>query len=231
MTGEERQPPRADDAGLLNVLATEHWSLLATRSLTYSESLSRVTMFLSILSGSVITLALIAQADHFGDTFVLITILILSVVLFVGVTTAARLGKLNEDDLRWVMGMNRLRHAYMEKYPELAPYFVASSHDDFAGIGLTTGFVAPPPRGLGQLGHGVQTLPGMISIISAVVAAALGGMIAHALGGSLWVVLASAVGAFLVIGLLILALGYRSFVRFRDGLMPVFPSADTPKSQ
>ena len=28
----------------LQVLATEHWSLLATRSLTYTESLSRVTI-------------------------------------------------------------------------------------------------------------------------------------------------------------------------------------------
>src|SRR6266508_4159530 len=84
--GEEKQPPALDDPGLLHVLATEHWSLLATRSLTYSESLSRVSMFLSVLSGAVIALALVAQADHFGNTFVLVAILILSVVLFVGVS-------------------------------------------------------------------------------------------------------------------------------------------------
>jgi len=50
----------------MQILATEHWSLLASRSLTYSESLSRVTMFLSVLSGAVIALALVAQADRFG---------------------------------------------------------------------------------------------------------------------------------------------------------------------
>ena len=40
------------EPGRLQILATEHWSLLATQALTYNESLSRVSMFLSILSGS-----------------------------------------------------------------------------------------------------------------------------------------------------------------------------------
>src|SRR6184192_3723148 len=40
-------------AARLQILATEHWSLLATRALTYNEALSRVTIFLSILSGAV----------------------------------------------------------------------------------------------------------------------------------------------------------------------------------
>src|SRR3989442_1388561 len=38
----------------LQILATEHWSLLATRALTYNEALSRVSIFLSILSGAAI---------------------------------------------------------------------------------------------------------------------------------------------------------------------------------
>src|SRR5438445_566446 len=46
----------------LQVLATEHWSLLATRALTYSEALTRVTIFLAILSGAMIALALAALA-------------------------------------------------------------------------------------------------------------------------------------------------------------------------
>src|SRR5215472_19020758 len=43
-------------AARLQILAAEHWSLLATRSLTYNEALSRVTIFLAILSGAVIAL-------------------------------------------------------------------------------------------------------------------------------------------------------------------------------
>lgn len=54
----------------LQILATEHWSLLATRSLTWTESFSRAQMFLSVLSGAVVALALVAQATSFGDGFV-----------------------------------------------------------------------------------------------------------------------------------------------------------------
>src|SRR5882672_4891931 len=91
----------------LQILATEHWSLLATRSLTYNESLSRVTIFLAIMSGAVIALALVAQADPFGPAFISIAIPLLSVVVFAGVATISRLTALNRDDYRWVIGMNR----------------------------------------------------------------------------------------------------------------------------
>src|SRR5260370_37178801 len=99
---------------MLQMLSTEQWSFLATRALTYSESLSRVTMFLSVLSGAVIALALVAQADRFGRTFVFIAILILSMVLFVGIATVARLGWIDQYDLRWVMRMDQLSHAALE---------------------------------------------------------------------------------------------------------------------
>src|ERR1700674_4541927 len=102
----EMPPPGKDPAAAakLQILATEHWSLLATRSLTYSESLSRVTIFLAILSGAVIALALVAQADLFGSTFIAIAIPVLAVVFFTGVATISRLMALNRDDYRWVIG-------------------------------------------------------------------------------------------------------------------------------
>src|SRR3979490_889564 len=122
-------PPRDPAAAAkLQILATEHWSLLATRALTYTESLGRVNMFLAILSGAVIALALVAQADRFGSTFITVAILMLSVCLFSGVATVARLMALNRDDYRWVIGMNRLRSAYLELHPELEPHFVASPY-------------------------------------------------------------------------------------------------------
>src|ERR1700694_5247200 len=96
-------PPAGRDpvAGAqLQILPTKHGSLLATRSLTYKESLGRVNMFLAILSGAVIALALVAQADHFGPTFITVAIFMLAVVLFVGVATISRLMALNRDDYR-----------------------------------------------------------------------------------------------------------------------------------
>src|SRR5215831_5978968 len=117
-------PPQRRDSEVIQILATEHWSLLATRALTYQESLGRVNMFLTILSGAVIALALVAQADHFGTTFIAVAIFMLALVYFTGVATIRRLLMLNRDDYVWVVGMNRLRHAYIELHPELEPDFV-----------------------------------------------------------------------------------------------------------
>src|SRR6266581_5950328 len=87
--------PEPTSPSKLQILATEHWSLLATRSLTYTESLGRVNMFLAILSGAVIALALVAQADHFGTAFISVAIFMLALVFFAGVATISRLMMLN----------------------------------------------------------------------------------------------------------------------------------------
>src|SRR5438045_4965296 len=141
-------PPSRPQSEALQILATEHWSLLATRALTYQESLGRVNVFLAILSGAVIALALVAQADHFGPAFIAIAIFLLSVVLLSGVATIARLNQLNGDDYRWVVGMNRLRSAYLELHPELEPHFITSPHDDLAGALRTLGIDTRAARGL-----------------------------------------------------------------------------------
>ena len=210
------------EPGRLQILATEHWSLLATRALTYNESLSRVSMFLSILSGAVIALALIAQADHFGQTFDLIAILLLAVVLFFGAVTVVRLGVLNNDDLRWVMGMNRLRHAYLEQHPDLEPYFISSRFDDFHGVAVTLGFTEAEGRGVPGLLHGFQTLPGTVGVITAVVGGSLGALIVHALGAPSSAVVGVAVAMFLLTILVLAAAGLRSFRRLRASVVPRF---------
>src|SRR3989442_434837 len=155
-------PPSGKDAAAstrLQILATEHWSLLATRSLTYTESLSRVTIFLTILSGAMIALALVAQVSRFGPAFIAIAIPLLSVVVFTGVSTIGRLMQLNGDDFRWVVGMNRLRRAYLELHPELEPYFTAGPNDDLAGALQTIGFPNFTRRRGGSLLHTLQTRP------------------------------------------------------------------------
>src|SRR5438270_4934528 len=159
-------PPAGRDpeaAAKAQILATEHWSLLAARTLTYNESLSRVTIFLAILSGAMIALALVAQADHFGSIFIAIAIPVLLVVLFAGIATISRLTALNRDDYRWVVGMNRLRHAYLELHPELEPHFITSPHDDLRGALQTLGVVQTTTSSVGSVFHLLQTLPGMLT--------------------------------------------------------------------
>ena len=154
-------PPSGKDPAAstkLQILATEHWSLLATRTLTYTESLSRVTIFLTILSGSVIALALVAQVSRFGPAFIAIAIPLLAVVVLTGISTIGRLMQLNGDDFRWVIGMNRLRHAYLELHPELEPYFITGSHDDLPGA-LAIELAACPGTGASPAGPAVRTIP------------------------------------------------------------------------
>ena len=154
----------------LQILATEHWNLLATRSLSWSESFSRASMFLTVLSGATVALALVAQATEFGEGFVLFALLVLPVVLFVGVTTFVRLVEVNNEDVHWVYGMNRIRHAYLDMEPDLEPYFISGYTDDDAAIVRTYG-----SHGTGSaLTHALVTTPATIAFVNAMVAAILG---------------------------------------------------------
>src|SRR5918995_4786910 len=107
-TGPGAEPPPTPPAGAgpaevtaamrLQILSTEHWSLLASRSLAWNESFSRAGMFLSALSGAIVALALVAQADQFGEGFRLFALAILPVVLLIGIGTVLRLGMANLHD-------------------------------------------------------------------------------------------------------------------------------------
>ena len=224
-------PPRPSQSEALQILATEHWSLLATRALTYQESLGRVNMFLAILSGAVIALALVAQADHFGTAFVSVAIFMLSVVFFVGLLTVRRLLMLNRDDYMWVVAMNRIRNAYLALHPELEPHFSTSPHDDLAGVLETLGVDAFGASRMGSLFHGLVTLPGMLGVIVASVGGAIGGLIGAGFGAPPVLVLLTGVIFFLVAVAVVAIWGRSSVKKPSPTLKPRFPSAGkTPTS-
>jgi len=62
----DRRKTGLHDPRALQILTTEHWSLLSTRTLGYQEMFGRTTIFVAALSGTVVALALVAQATHFG---------------------------------------------------------------------------------------------------------------------------------------------------------------------
>lgn len=220
-------PPVGGDTGAaskLQILATEHWSLLATRALTYNEALSRVTIFLAILSGGLIALALVAQADHFGAIFISIAIPLLTVVIFAGITTISRLTALNGDDHRWVIGMNRLRHAYLELHPELEQYFTTSGHDDLPGALQTLGIDVTAGRRLGSIFHVPQTLPGMLTVIVAALAGGVVALVALAISAPRLAIGLSAAACFVLALLLMGIWNRRSIKRLFPGLEPRFPT-------
>jgi hypothetical protein len=169
----ERGGPNLPPDLRLQILTTEHWSLLSTRALSWNEAFSRANMFLAVLSGAVLALALVAQARGFDEGFTTFALLILPVVLFVGIATFMRLVAINHEDVGWVIGMNLLRHAYLAGAPDLRQYIVTGASDDEAGIMATFG-ARPGP---GSFLHELVTTPGVLAVVDSVVAGVLLGIL------------------------------------------------------
>lgn len=221
-------PPQRRDSEAIQILATEHWSLLATRALTYQESLGRVNMFLTVLSGSVIALALVAQAAGFGPAFTSIAIFMLTVVFVVGLLTVRRLLMLNRDDYMWVVAMNRLRHAYLDLHPELEPHFTTGFHDDMTGVLQTLGVDAFGASRIGSVFHNLVTLPGMLGLIVASVGAAIGGLIAYGFGGPVLVVVLVGLVCFLAAEVVVATWGRTSVTKPNPSVRARFPTPSKP---
>lgn len=142
-------PGPVPDAVRIQILATEHWSLLATRSMIWNEIFTRTGMFLTTLSAAAVAIALVAQASEFGQDFRIFALLVLPVVLVIGTGTAIRLSDSLQEDFALVMGMNRLRRAYLDTAPDLERYFITSAFDDIPSIFQSyTGYGRPMTMGV-----------------------------------------------------------------------------------
>jgi hypothetical protein len=152
------------------ILATEHWSLLATRSLIWNEAQSRATVFLSVLSAATIALALVADATGFGPQTTTLALVLLPVVLLLGIAAHGRLVEINREELELSLAMNRLRHAYLEIAPALEPYFSTGHHDDEQG--LAASYLAGGHR-LRRSGQFLVNIPTIVATVDAALAAAI----------------------------------------------------------
>jgi hypothetical protein len=223
-TRPHEAPHPLDDPRAMQILSTEHWSLLATRSLSWNESFSRAGLFLSVVSATAVALALVGQASAFGQQFVAFALVMLPVALFVGLATFTRLDEVNAEDAIWVAGMNRIRHAYMEIGPGLRPYFITGSTDDPAGLEQTFGIHRPGTAAA----HWLVTMPGMVAVIDGVLGGLIAGLAANALSG-MAMESSILVGAIVAVVIpVILAVRSRSSVRWLLGVYrPSFPSDGT----
>jgi hypothetical protein len=212
----------APDALRVQILATEHWSLLATRGITYNEIFSRTGIFLTVVSASVVALALVAQATDFGDGFSVFALLVLPVVLFLGVGTQLRVRDAVAEDVWLVLGMNRLRHAYLETAPELEPYFVTSRYDDERGVMQNYG-----PWATVRLSRLLASTPVLIGVVDAVIAGVIAGFVADVSGaGRTPSILIGTAVTLVALGLLVYS-ATRVIQELRTTWVPRFPrSAD-----
>jgi hypothetical protein len=208
------------------LLATEHWSLLASRSTTQNELLVRIAIFLTLASASVVSLALIGQATDFDGRFDAFTIVLFSILLVVGTLTLVRVHNGSEEDLAYVIGMNRLRAAYTELDPGIDRYFITSTHDDERGVRQTytslthsSGLVQP-----------LASSAMFILVVDAVVAGTLAGLVANAAGssGAVIAIASATAGACFFAGFAWLFVRrFRTWERQYEALFP-HPADDSP---
>ena len=222
-SGEHPLGPQA-----ATILATEHWSLLGTRSLIWTEALNRATVFLAVLSASIIALALLANATGSGRQTTTLALVLLPVVLLLGIATYVRLVQINGEDARLVLAMNRLRHAYLKIEPGLEPYFTTGHHDDERGLQATYMVEPPSRRWRWQLGYFLINTPIIVATVVAALAAAIAVLAVQAVEAPRAAMVAGGVVAFLAVWGGLLPLQLPSVDPLRD-TTPRFPAPpDTP---
>lgn len=208
------------------LLATEHWSLLAARSTTQSEFLSRITTFLMLVSASIVGLALIGQATRFGGRFLTFALVLLGMVVMIGTLTQIRVVNASNEDLAYVIGMNRLRAAYLELDPGIERYLVTSAHDDDRGIWQTYNPLMgpnPTPALASSAAFILLVNSGLSGVFAALVAVAL-----DAPGPLVGVVAAACGLAFLGTSLTLVLRQYRRMQRRHVALFPTPTAAAAP---
>ena len=226
---DEHGAPHLADPRALQILSTEHWSLLTARSLVYNEAFSRASMFLTFLSASLVALGFLLGPA--GRDFVYILIAILSLDIFVGVATLGRLQDSGIEEFFALQGMNRIRHAYLEMVPPLEPYFTTSHYDDPGSILQIYGATPQDPGLLLNMAHGFTTIPGMIGVLVSALTGALVAAIASALGGDVRTsMVAGLVGGVLAF-LVMIAVMIRAFARVQGTFVPRFPAPDAAVRQ
>src|SRR3954471_22775255 len=100
--GAPEPSPSASDpllARRAQILATEHWGLLAARGAAQSEMLTRITIFLTLVSAGLVSLALVGQATNFTGYFGAFSIAVLALIALVGVLTQVRVLLVANEDL------------------------------------------------------------------------------------------------------------------------------------
>ena len=188
------------------MLATEHWSLLASRSTTQSEVLTRIAIFLTLVSAGLVTLGVLGNATEFRGWFGVAALGVLLLLVFLGVITQLRVFNTATEDLVYVLAMNRLRGAYLDLDPGLEPYFMTGTTDD--GPGAVKTYYAFADRDRSQVFASSMML---ILIVNITLAGLLTGALTYALTGSVGWSIGVGVVIAIVVFVLWMSWGYRNY--------------------
>jgi|SRR5215218_1808638 len=212
-----------EQAALWEALQHEYSMLTAMLTTVWSASLTRVSLFLGVVSAMGVALGFAAQAGGgFGSTFSLFALVALPQALFLGIGTFMRTLELQREAIVYITGMNRIRHVVADAVPATKPHFVLSIYDDERGVFRSqgTGIRVRPPRY--RLAFALVQTQGIVAVICATLAGAIGGL------ATAWI--ATPVGwgvaavAFLVTVVALLRYWSRSMAGLHSDIRPMYPT-------
>jgi hypothetical protein len=197
MTDDSASPSGAVGAApsswAASFVTTEHFTLQGARSSTISESTGRATMFLGTVSGGLVALGLIGTAAGVGPAFYAFALVLLPTLVFVGLVTFDRALQSGIEDYTYARRIARLRAYYFLHAPELVAYLASVPPVERLRLqGLRSGWF-----------QRFVTVAGMVAVITAILAGSAAALVAAALDVR---TLAAALGAGVVVGVVVLAL-------------------------
>jgi hypothetical protein len=164
---------------LVSIMTTEHYNLQTGRAMTISEANGRSSLFVGAVSSGLVALAFVGQISHLGTAFFLFSLVVLPTLLFMGLITFERVLQSGLADFMYAIGINRIRHLYLEYAPQMQPYIILSPHDDGEGS-LARKTIHP------SWWQVFLTTAGMIAVINSVLAGSFVGLLLAAFTLPLW---------------------------------------------
>lgn len=191
---------QAKEQAFMSALVTEHFVQQSAASATISESSSRASLYLLSLSSSLVALGFATQSKQAFPYFaagVLPTIFVLGIFSFVRITDTAM------ANLNSLQAIARIRRYYAGILPEAGRFFGERDTEDDAATAITfLGTTRSWINALFSMASGVAAINSMVAGVGTVIL-----LVAIFGVGSIGV--AVAIGAALVILLVVLAVVYQ----------------------
>ena len=196
-----------DKSSALTILTTEHHTLQMVRTANIADATGRAGHLLTTISASMIALGFVAQVVP-PRVLLTLMVVIFTGLFLIGLATLFRAVELVIEDVQAGLGINRIRHVYVDLEPSTRDVFVRQLHDDTAGVeadaGQTGWRKARRPRLIGT----ALTVAGFVNLVNGLVAGTIAGAAAGLLNASLtWSIVIGALVSVVVISAFGVALG------------------------
>ena len=207
---------QGDQQSIVAFMTTEHFTLQTARGAANAEISSRLQLFVTSLSGTIVTLALAAQLSGMGQVFQTFALILLPTLYLLGVMTLLRILQATNEWRICGQGMARIRHYFLELSPQISPYLVMPSTDD-------------PRANLGAVGiriawwQGLLTAGAMIVALDSIVGGSLIGLLVSIVTPGAAIPLVCGVVGFAVSLFLLYEAQTRIFRRDIASLPAIFP--------